>query len=76
VARSRSKAGIASEQGSPKRFGKSYVRRIVGCQIVAKLPNARQKYEIRIARYSHIQQVLDCFIGTAGRDYRFAHKAP
>jgi hypothetical protein len=58
VARSEGKFAVARKQRRIERFCQCYVQGIVGSQVVAQLPNAPQKQDMRMAPNPKIQQVL------------------
>jgi hypothetical protein len=59
MAGSRCEALVARKQWCIERFRKSHVNRIIGCEIVAKVPDARQKEGVRITAHGEIGKISE-----------------
>jgi hypothetical protein len=67
-----SERGIAREQWRAERLGEGDVRRVVGRQGPAQLPNSSGKRAVGIARQRQVEKILDGF----GRPWRAEDSAP
>lgn len=76
VADCRAQPTVPGNQRGFEALRQGDVDRIVSSEIVPKLPDSRQEYEMGIARNWQVDEINRTFFGAAGFDRVFPYQAP